>query len=404
MKKIFTLIVMLAATLGIQAQDTWTVAGVSALCGDDTAWNAEATINDMTTADGGTTFTLVKQNCKLKAGTAYTYKFVKNHADWYGNDETDPTDNAPNYELKVEENGMYTVVFTFNTTTLLGSAEATKTGDAEFAADVWTLVGATALFGVSWVPEVEDGEGGKKQDWDAVSMNDMTSEDGVTYTLTKTGLVLEAGVSYQYKVAQNHSWDVAYGKDGGGDNNELIVTETATYTVVFTFVNDETHLLTAVATKTGEAVIAEKTWTIAGAQAVLGSNWNNEDTANDMIGEGGDFMLVKENVTLQADVEYEFKVLANHSWDENYGLGGEAGGKNCFFTVDEDGVYNVTFVWSIESKELYAIAERVDPETAVKSVKTFSTANAVLYNLQGQRVKANFRGIAILNGKKVIKK
>ena len=55
-------------------------------------------------------------------------------------------------------------------------------------------------------------------------------------------------------------------------------------------------------------------------------------------------MLVKENVTLQADVEYEFKVLANHSWDENYGLGGEAGGKNCFFTVDEDGVYNVTFM------------------------------------------------------------
>ena len=60
--------------------------------------------------------------------------------------------------------------------------------------------------------------------------------------------------------------------------------------------------------------------------------------------------------------------------------------------------------WSVESKELYAIAELVDPETAVKSVKFFSTANAVLYNLQGQRVKANFRGIAILNGKKVIKK
>ncbi len=391
MKKIFTLIVMLAATLGIQAQDTWTVAGVSALCGDDTAWNAEATINDMTTADGGTTFTLVKQNCKLKAGTTYTYKFVKNHADWYGNDETDPTDNAPNYELKVEENGMYTVVFTFNTTTLLGSAEATKTGDAEFAADVWTLVGATALFGTSWDLENAD--------------NEMTTTDEVTYTLTKTGLVLEAGVSYQYKVAQNHSWDVAYGKDGGGDNNELIVQETATYTVVFTFVNDETHMLTAVATKTGEAVIAEKTWTIAGAEAVLGSAWNPEDTANDMTDLGdGIYMLVKENVTLAADIEYVYKVLANHSWDENYGMNGEAGGANCFFTVDEDGVYNVTFTWTLETKELMAIADLVDPETAVKSVKTISTANAALYNLQGQRVKANFRGIAILNGKKVIKK
>ena len=37
MKKIFTLIVMLAAVLGMQAQDTWTIAGDEALMGE--SWN-----------------------------------------------------------------------------------------------------------------------------------------------------------------------------------------------------------------------------------------------------------------------------------------------------------------------------------------------------------------------------
>ena len=108
-------------------------------------------------------------------------------------------------------------------------------------------------------------------------------------------------------------------------------------------------------------VIPEKVWTIAGSEDVLGSNWDNEDTANDMTALGdGTYQLVKKGVELYADMEYEFKVLANHSWDENYGMNGEASGRNCFFTVDEDGTYDVTFVWIDEIKELYAVAERVN--------------------------------------------
>ena len=335
MKKIITFFILLASAIGIQAQNTWVVAGVGALCGE--AWKGDAEINKMASEDG-TTFTLVKTECKLKAGTAYQYKFVKNGTDWYGNDETDPTTDAPNYELKVEENGLYTVTFTFNTTTLLGNATAVKTGDAVFGTDTWTLAGVTALFGTSW--NTED------------TNNDMVAgDDGITFTLTKEDVILEAGVKYEYKVAQNHGWDVAYGEGDG--NASLVVEENGKYKVVFTFVNDDTHSLTAVATKIGDVVIADKVWTIAGSEVVLGSGWNNEDKANDMIKQADNtYVLVKKNVKLFNGYNYEFRVLSNHSWDENYGMNGVAGGSNYIISVDKDGIYDITFTWNYEKRDM----------------------------------------------------
>ena len=183
----------------------------------------------------------------------------------------------------------------------------------------------------------------------------------------------------------------------------LTVQENGKYTVVFKF-NKDSKEVSAEATKTGEAVIADKVWTIAGSEAVLGSNWGNEDTNNDMTDMGdGTFQLVKYNVALEAEANYEFKVLANHSWTENYGADGVADGPNVTFSVDATGNYDVTFVWNPESKELYATAEPANTES-VKSLKGGIVANSVIYNLQGQRVKAAFRGVAIKNGRKVIMK
>ena len=100
MKKIFTLIVMLAATLGMQAQDTWTIAGVKALVGS--GWDATDTNNDMTA--NGSVFTLVKTDVMLKAGS-YQYKVVKNHA-WdeaYGDPNADNNDKNAVLTVKPSE-------------------------------------------------------------------------------------------------------------------------------------------------------------------------------------------------------------------------------------------------------------------------------------------------------------
>ena len=378
MKKIFTLIVMLCAAVGMQAQDTWTVAGEKTIAG--VSWDPTSTDNDMTSTDG-TNFTLTKTGMMITANEGgYGYKVVKNH-DWA---ECYPGDNAL---LPITEDAEYTIVFSFNADSKEVSAVATKTGDyvpPVVGEQTWTVAGAVALCGTSWDTSNTD--------------NDMTSADGVNYTLTKEGLVLEADVAYGFKIVADHAWDEAY----PADNYELKVTENGTYTVVFKF-NKDTKEVGAEATKTGEAVIGDKVWTIAGEEALMGSGWNPEDTSNDMTNMGdGTFQLVKYNVAMDAEKDYEFKVLANHSWDENYGADGVAGGNNVTVSVETAGNYDVTFVWNPESKELYATTEVANP-AAISTVKTSSTVS-VIYNLQGQRVQNNYRGIIVKNGRKMFVK
>lgn len=388
MKKIFTLIMMLVATLGIQAQDatTWTVAGEKAILG--VGWAPGETANDMTTTDE-VNFTLIKEHMMVKAKDGgYGYKVVMNH-EWEGENNPDkvayPEENAL---LDISEDGEYKITFTFNVQTKEVNATAEKTGEyvAPVVDNTYTVAGVDALCGSSWNPED--------------TSNDMSSEDGVNYTLVKTDLVLEAKVGYTFKVVANHSWDEgAY----PNENATLKVDENGKYTVTFKF-NSETFDVSAEAVKTGDVVIDEKVWTIAGAAAVLGSSWEPKDESNDMIDLGdGTFILVKNNVALEADIEYEFKVLANHSWTENYGKDGVPDGTNCYFMVEEDGNYDVTFFWNYESKLLYADATPADP-SSVKNVKNATANSFVTYNLQGQRIKAGFRGIVIRNGHKMVVK
>jgi len=108
----------------------------------------------------------------------------------------------------------------------------------------------------------------------------------------------------------------------------------------------------------GEVTI--NAWTIAGYEAVLGSNWSETDTNNDMTYANGVWTLVKNNVTLTAGT-YEYKVVGDHNWATNYP------GDNAKLTIAEDGVYNVVFVWNASTKVLAADAEKVAAD-AINSV------------------------------------
>ncbi len=375
MKKIFTLLMMLTAVLGIQAQDTYTVAGTEALFGS--SWSPEDTNNDMTTEDG-VTYTLTKTDVALKGGGKYEYKVLKNRS-W---DTSYPAENAL---VEIAENGKYTVVITFNAESTECSSTATKTGEADFGDSSWTVAGVESIFGTNWDP--------------ANTENDMTSTDGVNFVLEKKDVVLEAGVSYTFKIVADHSWDEAY----PADNYSFSVEETGKYTVTINF-NKDTKEVSHTAVKTGEAVIEKKIWTIAGEEAIMGSAWDATDTNNDMTDmEDGTFQLVKTNVAMEGEKAYEFKVLANHSWSENYGADGVADGPNVTVSAETTGNYDITFVWNPESKELYATAEVADP-ASIAAVKAKFLQNNILYNLQGQRVKANYRGIVVTNGRKVMMK
>ena len=140
----------------------------------------------------------------------------------------------------------------------------------------------------------------------------------------------------------------------------------------------------------------EQTWTIAGVPALCGEEWNAEYEANDMVkGDDGLYRLTLTGVELEAG-NYEFKVVADHDWSESYG----EGTGNKVLTIEEAGTYDVTFTFNAETKDLSAEAV---VSTGIKNVKN-NTKNAVMYNLQGQRVQEGFRGIVIMNGRKVVMK
>ena len=189
---------------------------------------------------------------------------------------------------------------------------------------VWTVAGGSNLMGSDWNT--------------ADTNNDMTSTDGVTYTLVKEGVVLEKGVTYEFKVAKDHAWTEAY----PGNNATLTVEETATYTVTFTF-NADSKEVSAATEKTGEAVVGEKTYSLIGT---INGNWDN-DTDMTWNEENQKYTAEFENV---AAGKYEFKVRVNHDWAECYGTDGN----NYVLELDNKATY-VLITFNPETKGISTI-------------------------------------------------
>ena len=336
MKKFFISMMMLCmAAVGMQAQDTWTVVGSNAICG--TEWNLNDDSNNMTQNAVGI-WELVKTECVLKQGAEYKFKVVKNHS-W---DEAYPSSD---YILRVDETATYTVTVQFDESTKAVTASTEKTGAAVIGEEVWTVAGDEALMGSSWKPEDET--------------NDMTKQEDGTYQLVKNGRTLAANTEYKYKVCADHGWSEAYGENGG--DAKLTVPEDGVYNVTFTF-NPETKAVGASVEKTGSAEI-EKTWTVAGDEALTGSDWKPENEENDMmLMDDGTYKFVFYSVEMDASKEYPFKICANHAWSESYGQPNENGGyDNYVITVKDDGIYDVSITFNPDTKEITVDTEMVEP-------------------------------------------
>ena len=193
----------------------------------------------------------------------------------------------------------------------------------------YTIVGATAITGANWDP---------------ANAENLMAKDGEAYTLTKTGLKLEAG-DYGYKVAKNGAWgDGEYPASG---DQTLNIAENGEYTIVYTY-NVGTSL-TAVATKTGEYTPVQTVYTVAGDAALCGTNWQADDAANDMTANGdGTFTWEKTDVKLTSNVG--FKVVKNHDFGngqypaENWNIN--------LANYEGAAVYTVTITFTESSKEI----------------------------------------------------
>ena len=218
-------------------QATFTVAGSAALCGSD--WSTTDTKNDMTFADG--VYTKVYEN--VKAGT-YKFKVARDH-DW----GTAYPSADKSFTVSVEGS---TVIITLKGTVVTVTVElpvtecphenrgpeatctepqmcldceevvVPATGHPGFdAKHLCTVCGEPAPFTVAGTGAHLGAE------WDvANTANDMTYADGVW---TKVYENVKAG-SYMFKVARNHSWDVAY---PGQDKTYTVTTDGSIVVITF---------------------------------------------------------------------------------------------------------------------------------------------------------------------------
>ena len=187
----------------------------------------------------------------------------------------------------------------------------------------WTVTGDEAITGFDW--------GGAHEE------NDMTQlvAESPWYGLLKTDLEL-AATTYYFKVNKDHAWDESYPKD----NYWVTVSEAGTYNIIYSYYNS-----------TGNAVLAipYKVWRAAGDEPVFGSNWSTTDV-NNVLTKTGDwtYSITKENVLLDDETTYKFKIIADETWSYQY----PGVSTNKEFTVSNDGYYDVTVTFNILSKDI----------------------------------------------------
>ena len=235
------------------------------------------------------------------------------------------------------------------------------------SSDTWTVAGTLPLVNKEWDP--------------SDTSADMTSTDGVNFTYVKEDIVLEAGTNYEFKVVKNHTWDEAY----PSSNYVVTVIETAKYKATIKF-NATTKEISCETEKTGSAGPVTHTYSVIGT---LVGDW---DTDTEMTKDSdGLFKAVFENV---AKGNYKFKVRADKSWSISYPA------QDYQLTVDQDGsLVTVTF-----DEETKAVNATVSAGTGISTAKIVDLRSAQYFNIAGQKVTSSYKGLVIVNGKKMIQK
>ncbi len=90
-------------------------------------------------------------------------------------------------------------------------------------------------------------------------------------------------------------------------------------------------------------------YTVAGAPAVVfGTEWDPENTSNDMIKlENGNYELKKFGIELAEGTELQFKVVGNHSWDYSWPT------DNMVVPISQNGTYDITFRFEPETEQIH---------------------------------------------------
>lgn len=146
----------------------------------------------------------------------------------------------------------------------------------------------------------------------------------------------------------------------------------------------------------------EDEYVIAGSSSELfGNTWSGDDSNNKMTKlADGSYEKVYSGVTLtMGDIAYKV-VLNGGTWIP------DGQGNDLILAITEDGTYDVKFTYNPANdpnKEALTLDAVATSATGITEVKAAQTVPTVFYNLKGQRVNADTKGILIANGKKFIR-
>ena len=211
---------------------------------------------------------------------------------------------------------------------------------------VYTIVGDENVFGSNWDTNDENNEL-------------VMGEDGV-YTWSKEGVTLYNG--FEFKVVGNHDYAtyewpigpynwVANLPEGEGEG---------IYDILITFDPnaDDENKITCTLTKVGDIEpLPFVIYTVVGPYQVFGTEWNVNDTNNDMDldAETGLYTWSKNNIELTED--FGFKIVADRTfaneWPQGYGNNWIA------YLPDGPGAYNIVITFNTRSTEITCTLTKV---------------------------------------------
>lgn len=366
-----TQIKSIVVTLGDPDEEvvTWTVAGTVPLV--DKSWDPSDTNAEMTTSDG-VTYTYVKEGITLEKGTNYEFKVVKGHA-W---GEEYPSSN---YIVNVDETATYTATISFNATTKEVNCKTVKTGAPAEVSHTYSVIGT--LVG-NW-------------DVDAEMIKD---NDGL-YKAVFSGI---AAGNYEFKVRADKAWDIAY-----PSSNYKLTVEKDNSIVTVTF-NEETKEVKA----TAEAV---EILSVAQALEIINALEDGKTTDDEYIVMGY-VTSVTEISTKYGNATFiiadEKGAATGLTVYRSKGLNGESITDENLLKVDDLVVVqgklqkyvNKSGVMTPEVATGGKILTVNGKSTNINNIEMNKSYNGAIYNLAGQKVGADYKGIVIMNGRKFMQK
>ena len=278
----------------------------------------------------------------------------------------------------------------------------------------YTVAGSPAgFFGTSWDPTIE--------------ANNMTlnAETG-KYEWTSTEATLDAGANVEFKVTEDHSWDVSYGLNGGVDNVVLTAEKAGKYTLTVYFDPQNNNNVTGELTLIEEIVPEYSEFYVVGEF----NDWNQTADGGRVALEEKEAGVYEAALTLEAGQDGEFKVITFNEDGTTKWFGGADENNVGFFLINSDmlgiditltngsnfrpevaGNYTIQIYEKPATTGLQAISEPLvmkivkNADTAIETISTSAVDNT-WYNLQGVKFngKPSVPGIYINGGKKVIVK